>query len=245
MRYTFVSPHMDDVVLSAGNCILDLIKKKKKVLVTTVFTEFGKEPISLKSRRYLYDSGFFNLKQFIKARKKEDRQAMETLGAEYVHLGFIDGGFRKKENVNWFFELLSYLGIGKKFLYPAKLFSGKIFPEDELLIKMVYLELKKRVGANDVLLGPLAIGNHVDHLIVKEMLSFFPNKKYFWIDQPYVDERGGYKQLRATQRKFKKAFSAESKPLKKEIVSCYRSQIECLFPDGIKLKKETFYEEKN
>ena len=247
MKHVFVSPHMDDAVLSAGDYILELKRKGQKVFVVTVFTEFGKEPISLRNRKYLYNSGFLNLRRFSNQRKEEDKEAMKKLGVEYFHLGIIDGTFRKREDASLLANALAYLGIGKKFIYPTRkaLFSGKISPLDKPLLQKIYLKLKERTNKSGILYCPLGIGNHADHLIIREVVSCFPNQKYYWLDQPYISWKGRQKQLELLQNKFRKSFVVEKNPQKKEVVKCYSSQVNGLFPDGIKFKKEAFYEERN
>lgn len=66
--YYFISPHLDDAILSAGGLIYDL-KYKGKVKIITVFTK-GDE-IFLK-------------------RKIEDKNVCNYLGIDFIHLGFND-----------------------------------------------------------------------------------------------------------------------------------------------------------
>lgn len=249
MRHIFISPHLDDAVLSAGDLIIALKERKKKVLVITVFTKFGKGPLSWDSRKYLKKSfGISDLKSFAQQRRDEDKLAMKKLGVDYLHLGFIDGGFRVKQNTSLLINLLSKVGIGPKFIYPfhrkCSLFSGKVKQADTSLFKQIYKKLRELIKDDDILYCPLAIGNHVDHLIIKKIISQFPNRKYYWVDQPYVVSRAGLRQLEGFQNKFKKAFTVEKSTKKQDILRCYSSQIKCLFPNGINLKKESFWERK-
>ena len=95
MRYLFVSLHLDDAVLSAGNKIMELKGKGKEVLIVTVFSEFGKKPISKQGKKYLKECGFRDLNKFRYARKKEDEEAMRKLNVIFLHLDFVDGVFRR------------------------------------------------------------------------------------------------------------------------------------------------------
>lgn len=234
MRYVFISPHMDDVVCSAGDYILGLKKKKEKVFIITVFTEFGKGPLSRASQEYINSCNIPHLNKFSRERKNEDLRAMEKLGVKYCHLGFIDAAFRLKKN-----------SFGSEFIYPFYnshcLFSGKVALADKALLSKIWKKLKKLIRRGDILYGPLAIGNHVDHLIIRKLLLRFVNKKYFWVDQPYINEKKGIEQLRSLKGRYKKAFTVKKTFPKKEILSCYSSQIKYFFPKGIKLQREVFF----
>ena len=50
-------------------------------------------------------------------------------------------------------------------------------------------ELARLVGEATLVLGPLGIGDHVDHLIVREALEQVADRKRFlyWEDWPYLD----------------------------------------------------------
>src|SRR3989338_3952758 len=119
MRHVFISPHLDDAVLSGGGYISFLAGKKQKILIITVFSDFGQGPINLSARRYMWHCGALTIKQFKAKRIIEDRLAMKTIGTDYLHLGFTDAYFRR--------------------FYPnhRKLFSGRVNPADKKLIDFI------------------------------------------------------------------------------------------------------------
>ncbi|MCR4313010.1 MAG: PIG-L family deacetylase [Candidatus Roizmanbacteria bacterium] len=80
--YYFISPHLDDAILSAGG-LINYLKDRKKIKIITVFTEGDK--------------------LFLK-RRIEDMNVCRYLGIEYLHLGFTDVLWRdifnlKKERI--------------------------------------------------------------------------------------------------------------------------------------------------
>lgn len=231
MRHIFVSPNMDDAVLSAADLMLDLISKRKKVLVVTVFTEFGTGPLSLAARLYLLGCGFLSLPKFSQQRHAEDLSAMEKLGAEYSHLRFIDAGFRVRKKIGFLSRVISLLGFGSKFRYPyhneRSLFSGKILPEEGELVEKVRISLRKIIETKDVLYGPLGLGGHVDHLVVREAIIRFKNKKYFWADQPYVSSERGKQELTEIERNQYRKMIVPKHKEKQELINCYYSQKRC------------------
>lgn len=76
-NYYFISPHLDDAILSAGGLIYDL-KDKGKVKIITVFT---------------------NGDELLLKRKIEDKNVCRYLGVGYLHLGFTDVLWRNNPNL--------------------------------------------------------------------------------------------------------------------------------------------------
>jgi len=228
MRHIFLSPHMDDAILSAGNHILTLIKGKKQVSVITVFTGFGTRPISWDTQKYLLKSGFFRLRSFERARHAEDIRAMDALHVPYTHMDLIDGGFRKNTD--------------NTFLYPTHthLFSGTIARKDMHLIRTVKKTLSPLIKHSDILYAPLGIGNHADHIIVNRVAHTLPNKTYYWLDQPYAQEANTNQQHGYTE-----AFRVPHQKKKESIIGYYQSQIRQLYPNGIPPIDEVFFEKKS
>lgn len=225
MRHVFLSPHMDDAVFSAGNLLLQLIKERKDVLVITLFTSFGARPISWDAQKYLFRSGFFRMSSFASARKKEDVKAMSMLGVSHTHLDFIDGGFRRDNRGN--------------LLYPTfdQLFSGAVNPSDIKIMQIMKRTLQSLIHKSDILYAPVGVGNHADHLITNRIARTFSNKTYFWIDQPYAENK---KNIFA-DGKYKKAFSVKHNRHKDRLIRCYTSQTRHLYPHGVPNINEVFF----
>lgn len=84
MRALIISPHLDDAALSCGQ----LMAGRKGVTVATVFTGTPTDPAQ--STTYDRHSGFNSAGEAMQARRAEDVQALDILGARAHHLGFID-----------------------------------------------------------------------------------------------------------------------------------------------------------
>src|SRR3989344_5876415 len=100
----FVSPHLDDSILSAGALMCHL-SQKTKVTAITVFTEASPKPYTLSAKKFLYSCGYRNAQELFDARKKEDSNIFSGLGVEFRHLGFTDAAWRKKENPGYLINL--------------------------------------------------------------------------------------------------------------------------------------------
>lgn len=207
MRHIFISPHLDDAVLSCGGHISFLAGKKQKILVITVFSDFGKGPVSLSARRYMWHCGALTIKQFQAKRIIEDQLAMETIGANYLHLGFTDAYFRR--------------------FYPnhRQLFSGRIDPADKKLVDLIEKKLPSLIKRGDVLYGPMGIGGHVDHIIVNKIIKSLPGgEKLYWLDQPYATDL----EIDTQKLKMRKVLLTEEDiQRKKRAIMDYSSQAVC------------------
>ena len=84
MSICFISPHLDDVVLSCSNKIIQLQNQGFEVIIITIFTGYVK-------------GTSLNIFTDMATRKSEDIKAMEILGLKYYHLNFYDNIFEKKK----------------------------------------------------------------------------------------------------------------------------------------------------
>jgi LmbE family N-acetylglucosaminyl deacetylase len=90
-----LSPHADDAVLSLGAWIAAKTDQGADIHVVTVFANDvdSKAPPSLWDRR----AGFARSCEAARARRDEDRKALELLGATVTHLPFPDSSYVKGE----------------------------------------------------------------------------------------------------------------------------------------------------
>lgn len=84
----FISAHLDDAVLSAGQAIAGW----PGATVLTVCTHSSRTPILTD---YDKRSGFSSAREACYCRRREDRAACAVLGASPVHLGMVDGQYGK------------------------------------------------------------------------------------------------------------------------------------------------------
>lgn len=75
----FLSPHLDDVVLSCPGRVLTEIAREQRVVIATLFTENDSDP---------------DVRTLYRCRREEDLRAVETLGAETRWLGLPDAPYR-------------------------------------------------------------------------------------------------------------------------------------------------------
>ncbi len=174
MNILILSPHADDAVFSCGDHIIKWRKQLVNVTVCTIFTDFQTPIMSKDARSLLNHSGFSNINSFKKARNEEDKNALSYMKTNFTSPHLTDGAFRAVKN---------------KLVYKSfnELFSGKISRLDEITIKKLSHFLHVTKINYHLIIAPLGIGNHVDHLITslcaKKCIP--ANKLAFYIDVPY------------------------------------------------------------
>ncbi len=220
------SPHLDDAILSCYIPIINSLEKKQKILLVSFFTSAQVENISSDSKNFINGSGEKNAFSLFSKRKKEDQKICKKLKIDYLHLNFIDAGFRLNKN--------------KALLYPnnKKIFSNKINLEDKELINQLKKEIifiKNNFSTKDTTFyAPLGIGNHIDHLIINKIVKKIITKKlFFWEDVPYRNNPLALIE-KLTHLKIKKSYHLINKnpQYKYKIVNLYKSQIDGLKKSG-------------
>lgn len=218
----FLSPHLDDAILSAGGLIAHLAPRTS-VTVITVFTEGSSPPYSPFAQQCLQNAGYEEVHQYFQDRRTEDAQVCKKFGADHVHLGFIDAPWRRK-------DIESVRSI-------------QINPKDISLIPRISEKIGRIIKdhSSSVVFGPLAIGRHVDHLITREALvSAVPNP-IFWSDFPYNATDTPDPIYLATHH-LQPALWTNNQEEKAEGIKGYQTQIKSLFPDGkISLPSDYFF----
>lgn len=230
----FLSPHLDDAILSAGG-LISYLTNKTEVKLVTIFTAANNGPHTLSGKRFLSLSGYSDAIKLFEDRKKEDIRVCKELNVEYRHLNFIDGLFRKRSHAkNYFIRTLGKFipeFIHSYPVYRLKRLSAKIALADNRLknnLRLAILKEVKKFKTKPVIFAPAAIGSHIDHMLIKSVCDeLFPGTIY-WSDFPYV-----LKQTNAVQLPGKNSLVWKySHSLKARLISYYVSQVSAMFANG-------------
>ena len=211
----YLSPHLDDAALSCGGRIWQQTRDGASVKVITVFAGVPDSEGSLSPFAQQLHTRWGAAPDVVKARRREDREALGLLGAEAFHWRYRDCIYRRTEE--------------GRFAYPGEdTLWGPIDPADAGLID----RLRDRIGAllpgvSGRLYVPLAVGRHVDHRIVRTAAEESGVSLTYYEDFPYAEDAES-----VTTAMEDDAWRAETVPLseaaleaKIEAIACYRTQM--------------------
>lgn len=239
----FISPHLDDAILSCGQLISHLCKLSK-ITIITVFTNIHFDKPTLSARQFIKQCGYDSPKKLQNDRTYEDKKTLSSIGCQIIHLGYNDALWRKKPTS----KLLDAIGrvIPEVLhIYPTyrwHLRKGKISDYDQSLINDLSNQLKVIIPNNSLIFCPIAIGNHIDHKITKIACQKMFNQIIFWTDFPY-NRKNQVTKISLKQNHIKEEFMFSKNITEKiKLINGYKSQIKLLFPNGeIDLLPEKYY----
>jgi LmbE family N-acetylglucosaminyl deacetylase len=171
MRWIYLSPHLDDAVLSAGGLIYEQTQSGIPVEIWTFMCGYA-PPGAVSSFAELQHAqwGFSSAEETTRMRRAEDKRAEALVGASCVHFDFLDCIYRRGTNDEWL-----YYDI---FVPPH--------PEDAGIPAQIAEAISTRLQLGDVLVCQLSVGSHVDHVLVRQGAELLGYPLRYDIDVPYI-----------------------------------------------------------
>lgn len=171
MRYIYLSPHLDDAVLSAGGLIYEQTRAGIPVEIWTFMSGFpnGDELTDFaKVMHMIWGTG--SAEETVRLRREEDRRAAAIVGAQAVHFDFLDCIYRRGEDGEGLYTDV-YLPVHEAETdLPARLAQTMI----------------PRLKLDDMPVCQLAVGGHVDHVIVRQAAEMLGRPLVYDADIPYL-----------------------------------------------------------
>jgi LmbE family N-acetylglucosaminyl deacetylase len=241
----FLSAHLDDAVLSCG-ALIHALAKRCAVTVATVFTAAGPTPHTRAGRSFLRQCASPDADTLFAQRRAEDREVLDRLGVDHVHLGMADALYRRRDSWVPATELVGSLVPELVHRYPTyrlDIAKGRVSRGDKGLRAHVSAQVGDLVTATgaQLLFGPIGVGRHVDHLIVRSVSEGFADRVVYYSDFPYDQSQrpdpGFIARHRLTRWSWERGIAE-----KPDLIRGYRTQADALFPDGkIPAVAETYY----
>jgi LmbE family N-acetylglucosaminyl deacetylase len=235
--HIFISPHLDDAVLSCGATIFSLTELGCEVIVVTVFSGSPSAKTLSPLAQSIHQS--FGLgDDAVKVRRSEDHVAIRSLGAYLIHIGLPECIYRNDE-----YNRPLYVNAGD--IYRGQLCKD-IKTQAEILHRLSDIFASY---APTHVYAPVGIGNHVDHLltriVVENLLSdkidYHRIKLLMYEDIPYACRSSqlvwksnvtvGLQQV--TQHVTQQAWES-----KLQAISKYQSQVRMLWGDETEMALE-------
>lgn len=223
MRWIFISPHMDDAVLSAGGLIYDLARSGARVETWTLTCGFPPEgDISPLAQVLHFQWGFSSAEETVRLRRAEDARAAQAVGAEAIHFDFLDCIYRRGRDGEWLY--------GDVFV--------PLHAQDADLPAQITAALAARLQPEDVVACPLAIGGHVDHVTVRRAVEELGRPLVYFADVPYLlDHPGELERSTMQMQAGVKEVSSAGLVAWQDGIAAYESQIPMLFESPEKMRE--------
>jgi LmbE family N-acetylglucosaminyl deacetylase len=171
MRWIYISPHLDDAVLSAGGLIYEQTRAGMDVEIWTLLCGFPpSEEFSPFAQVLHYQWGIPAAAEGVSTRRAEDIKAASIVGAKTVHFDFLDCIYRRGKNGDWLYSNV--------FVPPHE--------DDEDLPARIAESISARLQPTDQLVCQLGLGSHLDHVLVRRAVELLQHPILYDVDIPYL-----------------------------------------------------------
>ena len=219
--HVYISPHLDDAVLSCGGRIWQQVQTGEHVLVVTIFAGTPAPSVSLSPFAQELHTRWGHLADAAIKRRDEDLAALAVLEADAVHWPYTDCIYRRTPD--------------GRFPYASgeALFS-EIHPAEKALVAELAARLKELSLSQDgTVYAPLGVGHHVDHQIVRQAAEASGQPLIYYEEFPYAEEPQAVQAALEEGQWQAKLTPLSEKALEAKIaaIACYRSQISTFWAD--------------
>ena len=220
--HIYLSPHLDDGVLSCGGRIWQQAHAGERIQVVTIFAGTPEADALLSPFAQELHARWGHEVEAAAKRQEEDLEALDILAADVLHWPYTDCVYR--QTADGHFPYASEESLW------GEIHSGELELIAELTARIAALGL----SLEGLLYAPLGIGHHVDHQIVRRAAEGTGRGLIYYADYPYAQEPGA---IQAALGPRDKEWRAEFVPLSEEALEAktaaiaqYRSQISTFWP---------------
>jgi LmbE family N-acetylglucosaminyl deacetylase len=243
--WLFLSPHLDDAVLSCG-ALIEAQAQGREVIVATLFTEASEGPHTRAARSFMSQCAVTNAGELFAARKAEDKAVLGDMGVRSIHIGAVDALFRQRQAPKLGSAAWERLLPEMTHRYPTYRFDiamGRIARGDRSLISQLRNDVAALLALTraELLFCPVGVGKHVDHLITRQAGMGHPDNVVLYSDFPY-DLASEPDVSRLAHLGFVPWTWDQGLTAKPPRIRQYTTQADALFPSGhIPVKAETYF----
>lgn len=230
-RIIYISPHLDDVALSCGGLVWEQVQAGNRVQIWTICAgDPPKEGISQFAqglhRRWGAGESVYEV------RRTEDKNSCAVLGAEYVHWDYQDCIYRIDQDT------------GIPFYDSEEALRAGLSLKEGSLVRDIASRLISSSFEDDILICPLAIGGHVDHLLARKAAESIHKKLVYYQDFPYVANYG-FEDTQIPKRSKPRRYQLSNSGLEiwYESIIVHRSQISTFWanPENLRIAITQYY----
>ena len=217
MDKIYLSPHLDDVVLSLGGLIWEQTQAGQDVCILTICAgdpppgEFSPFAESLHLR---WGVG----REVMAERRTEDIESCRRLGVSYYHLDIPDCIYRGSPRT------------GEHLYNSESALWIPVHPDEALLIEVISGKIREILPSEAALICPLTLGNHVDHRLTRAAAESVGISLQYYADYPYVLEVDLSSDVTGLKSS-KYAITPDGMSAWQDAVAAHRSQISTFWMD--------------
>jgi LmbE family N-acetylglucosaminyl deacetylase len=227
--HVYLSPHLDDAVLSCGGLIHRQAKSGQPPLVITLFSGQPGTDIQLSAFAQSQHARWGSPEDVMALRWAEDQAALTLLGADYLRLNYLDCIYRGRDHSDqpdWYYA-------SEEALFGPVHAAENGLPDELATVLREFIP----PGKNVTLYAPLTVGNHVDHQLTFAAAVIMRSQDWslrFYEDYPYVETVGTLAAALAARgaghwRPLVMPLEEDNLAAKVEAIACYESQLGVLF----------------
>jgi LmbE family N-acetylglucosaminyl deacetylase len=232
MRWIYISPHLDDAVLSAGGFLFEQAQAGIPVEIWNIVCGFpppGELTPLAQVLHYTWGTG--SAEETVRLRRAEDAAASRRIGAKTLHFDVPDCIYRRGPDG----EPL-YLDL---YVQPH--------PTEAQLTKEILQTIAHRLQPDDRVICQLGVGDHIDHILVRQAVEQLDRPLWYVADLPYLFKQPGELAPLVTGME-ETLFPITEAGFKAwiEAVLLYRSQLSSIFdsPEQFEVDIRAFYAER-
>lgn len=240
--HLFLSPHLDDAILSCGGVMHHLAWGGERVIIVTAMAGEPREPLPespvVQSIRVRWNSGDFPYR----TRRIEDMRAAQALRAQAYHLPLTEAAFRG-----------TACGTGEWIaLYPdyASPFESVNDADDA---RLYLLETRLPFVEVVAVYAPLGVDEHVDHRLVRDWALALTGSNdapalTFYEEYPHARQKPAVERALLSLRRQLPELKLDPENVmlteaecaaKIEAMGCYRSHLHILWNDPAEMERLT------
>lgn len=173
MRWIYLSPHYDDVVLSCGGLVWEQVQSGALVETWTLCAGAPDPGVALSPFAHQLHERWQTGREAVKIRMQEDKSATSRLGATRRYWDLPDCIYRQLPDGSW-------LVNGEEDLWKP------VHPLEVPVVERLAAWLKEGLLPGDALISPLTLGNHIDHSLVRAAAERLGISLWYYEDYPYA-----------------------------------------------------------
>jgi LmbE family N-acetylglucosaminyl deacetylase len=217
-HWIFLSPHLDDAVLSCGGLLWDLFQSGDTVAIWTMMAGLPMYEDYSPFAQEIHLLWGISGEGAIRMRRAEDLAACAVLGAQARHFDWTDAIYRRDP----------HSGV-PVVVDIDTLFSAS--PEPELVANIAAV-LREDVPEGARLVLPMGLGGHIDHRAVVLAGEQVREIEYYYADYPYILENFDHPSFADVKWKsILHPLGQDALDAWCEAVLCHRSQLSTFWRD--------------